>query len=183
MVDLSLLQSVSYIAGALGVCVAAAYYVMNLREQRRNRRISQTNEMLRFFLSYEYQKIWFELLNMEWSNYDDFEKRYGSDYNLDNVAKRHMFWYNYDTLGNLLRDGYVDRNTIFNSSAMSVIFTWAKFKPILEENRRRYSGLESWKGFEYLANEMMRLSQLRDPSFKVPENFVKYVPTSDFSIQ
>ena len=59
---------------------------------------------------------------------------------------------------------------------MSVIFTWAKFKPIIEENRRRYSGLESWKGFEYLANEMMRLSLLRDPSFKVPENLVKYVP-------
>ncbi len=37
MVDLTLLQSVSYIAGALGVCVAAAYYVLNLREVRLNR--------------------------------------------------------------------------------------------------------------------------------------------------
>ena len=34
MVDLALLQSVSYIAGALGVCVAASYYVMNLRSTR-----------------------------------------------------------------------------------------------------------------------------------------------------
>ena len=176
MVDLSLLQSLSYIAGALGVCVAAAYYVMNLREQRLNRRISQTNEMQRFFQTYENQKTWFELLNMEWSDYDDFERKYGSDYNLDNVAKRHLFWIYYDTLGCLLRDGYVDRDTIYNSSASSVIFTWFKFKPIIEENRRRYSGLESWKGFEYLADEMMRLSQLRDPSFKIPENFVKYVP-------
>ncbi len=38
MVDLALLQSVSYIAGALGVCVAAFYYVMMLREQRQTRR-------------------------------------------------------------------------------------------------------------------------------------------------
>jgi len=175
MVELATLQAVSYIMGSLGVFVAAVYYVMNLREQRRNRRISQTNEMQRFFLNYENQKIWFELLNMEWSDYDDFERRYGSDYGLDNVAKRHLFWFNYDTLGNLLKDGYVDRDTIYNSSAMSVIFTWFKFKPIIEENRRRYSGLEAWKGFEYLANEMMRLSLLRDPSFKVPETFVKYV--------
>jgi len=175
MVELAALQAVSYIMGSLGVFVAAVYYVMNLREQRRNRRISQTNEMQRFFLNYENIKTWFELLNMEWSDYDDFERKYGSDSGLDNAAKRHLFWFNYNTLGNLLKDGYVDRDTIYNSSAMTVIFLWFKFKPIIEENRKRYSGSTGWKGFEYLANEMMRLSFLRDPSFKVPENFVKYV--------
>ena len=46
MVDLSLLQSVSYIAGALGVCVAAAYYVMNLRENRKNGRVTLTNNLM-----------------------------------------------------------------------------------------------------------------------------------------
>ncbi|MGD0805387.1 MAG: DUF4760 domain-containing protein [Candidatus Bathyarchaeia archaeon] len=40
MVDLTLLQSVSYIAGALGVCVAAIYYVMNLRISQRNQQLS-----------------------------------------------------------------------------------------------------------------------------------------------
>jgi hypothetical protein len=40
MVDLALLQSVSYIAGALGVCVAAAYYVMNLRITQKNQELS-----------------------------------------------------------------------------------------------------------------------------------------------
>ncbi|MCX6654156.1 MAG: hypothetical protein NTY03_03435 [Candidatus Bathyarchaeota archaeon] len=35
MVDLALLQSVSYIAGAIGVCVAAFYYALNIREQTR----------------------------------------------------------------------------------------------------------------------------------------------------
>ena len=40
MVDLALLQSVSYIAGALGVCVAAAYYVLNLRISQRNQELT-----------------------------------------------------------------------------------------------------------------------------------------------
>jgi hypothetical protein len=35
LVDLALLQSVSYIAGALGVCVAAAYYVYNMRTNQK----------------------------------------------------------------------------------------------------------------------------------------------------
>jgi flagellar biogenesis protein FliO len=36
MVDLALLQSISYMAGALGVCVAAIYYVMKLRTKQTN---------------------------------------------------------------------------------------------------------------------------------------------------
>jgi hypothetical protein len=40
LVDLALLQSVSYIAGALGVCVAAVYYVMNLRISQRNQELT-----------------------------------------------------------------------------------------------------------------------------------------------
>jgi hypothetical protein len=39
MVDLSTLQSVSYIAGALGVCVAAVFYVLNLRISRKNQEL------------------------------------------------------------------------------------------------------------------------------------------------
>ncbi len=40
MVDLALLQSVSYIAGAFGVCVAAFYYMMNLRISQRNQELT-----------------------------------------------------------------------------------------------------------------------------------------------
>ncbi len=43
MVDLALLQSVSYIAGSLGVCVAAIFYVLNLRISQKNQEISEEN--------------------------------------------------------------------------------------------------------------------------------------------
>ena len=40
MVDITLLQQVSYIAGALGVCIAAIFYVLNLRISQRNMRLT-----------------------------------------------------------------------------------------------------------------------------------------------
>jgi hypothetical protein len=40
MVNLALLQSASYIAGALGVCVAAIFYVLNLRISQRNQELT-----------------------------------------------------------------------------------------------------------------------------------------------
>ncbi|MGD0805847.1 MAG: hypothetical protein ABSA11_17430, partial [Candidatus Bathyarchaeia archaeon] len=58
MVDLALLQSVSYIAGALGVCVAAIYYMLNLREVRQNRRISFTSNLLQTIASKEGIRSW-----------------------------------------------------------------------------------------------------------------------------
>jgi hypothetical protein len=43
MVDLVVLQSVSYIAGATGVAIAAVFYVLNLRINQKNQEISQRN--------------------------------------------------------------------------------------------------------------------------------------------
>src|SRR5512136_1998725 len=122
MVDIALLQSVSYIAGALGVCVAAIFYVLNLRISQKNQEISQRNmkttletRKLQFvtsitsqLLSEEGQRRYGELLNMEWRDYDDFEKKYGSDNNLDNYAKRFCVWYIFNTLGMLVREKLIE---------------------------------------------------------------------------
>ena len=166
----------SYIAGALGVCVAAFYYMMMVRINQRAVRINMTNNIMQSFISEEAQRRWFELLNMKWSDYDDFERKYGSDSNLDNAAKRQAVFYFFEILGNQLRNGYVDRETIYNTTNIGVSWTWAKFKPVIEENRRRYSGEDAMKGFEYLAGEMLRMKVERDPSYRIPENFAEYVP-------
>jgi TRAP-type C4-dicarboxylate transport system permease small subunit len=46
IVDITLLQSVSYVAAAIGVCIAAFYYALNLRETTKNRREILTNNLL-----------------------------------------------------------------------------------------------------------------------------------------
>jgi hypothetical protein len=94
-------------------------------------------------------------MNMTWVDYDDFEKKYGSDYNLDNFSKRMWAWFSYDALGNLLRQGLADLDTIYNSSTISILWTWVKFKPVIEEQRRRYNGRDTLTGFEYLSDELM----------------------------
>jgi hypothetical protein len=175
MVDLSLLQSVSYIAGALGVCVAAFYYVTMVRINQRALKISMTNNLLQFFSTVEGWKIWGEIMNMTWKDYEDFEKKYGSDYNLDNFAKRHAVWVQLDLLGDQLRAGDLDRETIYTGFGTGATWIWAKFKPVFDENRRRYNGKDSWVGLEYLAGEMLKMKLERNPSFKIPETFYGYV--------
>lgn len=176
MVDLALLQSVSYIAGALGVCVAAFYYVMNLREQRRNRRITFTQNLIQTFNTVENFKIQGELLNMDWKNYDDFEKKYGSDTNVDNYGKRMFFFYTFESLGKLLKEGLVDSETLYGVINTTVITIWIKFLPTIVENRRRYMGRTGWEGFEYLYNETVKIKKQREPEYVMPDTLTKYVP-------
>ena len=190
MVDLALLQSISYMAGALGVCVAAIFYVLNLRISQKNQEISQRNmrqtletRKLQFvtsitnqLLSEEGQRRYGELLNMEWKDYDDFEKKYGSDNNLDNMAKRMNVWNTYNTLGMLVREKLIDSEVLYGIDNVNPCFVWSKFKDIIPEWRKRYGAKDTFSDWEFLNNEILRIALSKDPSFKIPETLTHYVP-------
>jgi hypothetical protein len=182
MVDIALLQSISYIAGALGVCVAAVFYVLNLRISQRNMGQTLETRKLQFvtsitsqLLSEEGERRYIELLNMEWKDYDDFEKKYGSDYNRDNMAKRMTVWSTYNTLGTLIREKLIEPEVLYSIDNVNPCFMWSKFKDIIPEWRKRYGAKDTLSDFEFLSNEMLRIALSKDPSFKVPET-LKYVP-------
>ena len=167
MVDLALLQSVSYIAGALGVSIAAVYYVMNLRETTKNRRANLSQMMMQEFTSIEGFNKKLKLYEMKWTDFDDYYKKYDSQFNSENAAIRNNIWDNYDVLAHWWREDIVDRETIFSVCGPDIAGLWVKFKPVIEEYRRRgeyaRTKLSNW---EYLAKEMARMRYEQDPSWK-----------------
>ena len=70
MVDLMVLQSMSYVAAAISVCLAAFYYALNLREANRNRRMALTTSLMQSFISEEGVKRFIDLANMQWTDFD-----------------------------------------------------------------------------------------------------------------
>jgi hypothetical protein len=176
--DLSLVdvQTIGVVVTATSVTVAAFYYIMMLRMNQKALRLNMTNSVLTLWNTLEGVKIWGELLNMNWTNYEDFERKYGSDYNLDNFSKRMMSWNQFETMGNMLKSGLLDRDTLYGVTSLAAPYTWAKFSPIMDEWRKRYSGMDAYSGFEYLASEMLKMKHIRDPKYKVPESLAKYIP-------
>ena len=140
MVDLALLQPISYIAGALGVCVAAVYYVMTLRVQQTNMKATlQTREAQLFnslyqrFGTSDYCKQYVTCMNLSWNSYDDFTKKYPDDsyetlqfYSLCN-------WYK--TMNLLVEQNYVGAYDMGRLIAADYFPFWEKFKPIVKEMR------------------------------------------------
>ncbi|MCX6655123.1 MAG: hypothetical protein NTY03_08385 [Candidatus Bathyarchaeota archaeon] len=176
MVDLALLQSVSYMAGALGVCIGALSFAFNMRASERNRRIQLVSQMSNDLINFEGYSKYFDLLNMEWRDYDDFEKKYGSDFNVHAASQRFSVWLTFNKLGYMLSKGLVDAEDIYEMGGMNCIMCWAKWEAIIRESRRRYNGADYLSYFEYLASEMNKMKLRKAPSYVLPKTLVKYVP-------
>ena len=168
-------QTVGLVVTAVSVSVAALYYILTLRETNRKRRVDFSINLNNFLNSEEAMLRFRELMNMEYSDYSDFEHKYGSDTNPDNFAKRQAAWWNYNTLGHVLKSGMIDAESIYALNGESCIWIWEKSRGLIEEARRRYNGTDFMRDYEFLYGEMMRLKLRNDPGFKVPSTFSKFV--------
>jgi hypothetical protein len=156
--------------------------MMMLREQRRNakltletRRIGIVRDVMKDIQNENGLRTYFELLSYEWENYDDFEKKYGSENNPESAARRFASWSSDNSMGALVRRGIIEVSDVYDAGGLGIIWTWAKFKPIIEEQRRRYNGLNYLSDFEFLANSLMDYIHRSDPNYRVPETFDKYI--------
>jgi hypothetical protein len=115
-------------------------------------------------------------MRCEWTDYEDFIRKYGSNYNPEAGAKRSFFYGTYDSLGSMLRKGMVEKEDLYDHGLYAVIEFWAKYRSIIEEGRKRLHGSFWLSDLEYLANEMMKVHLKNDPSYKVPETFGEVLP-------
>ena len=154
MVDVGLLQSLSYVAAAIGVCVAAVYYAMNLRELNRNRRITLTSTMMQPFMTQEGSRQFIDLVNMDWKDLDDFMRRYDSRINPENFSKRMSMWNICENMGRLYREGLIDLETLYGGSNGAIQWMWVKFKPVIEMYRKTEFSRHAYEDFEYVVGKL-----------------------------
>ncbi|MCX6655282.1 MAG: hypothetical protein NTY03_09200 [Candidatus Bathyarchaeota archaeon] len=166
-----------YMVAATGVLVAAAYYVLNMRATLETRRLGLMDSIATRVASRDGFRDYFELLRYEWKDYEDFERKYGSENNVDGAGKRYAAWNSFNSIGALLRKGILDAKELHTTGVGGAApFLWGKYKPVIEEVRKRYMGDGFMRDFEYLSGEMVRVTKQKDPSFRFPETLDRYVP-------
>jgi len=166
LVDLSLLQSVSAIAGALSVMLGVIYYVNNLRESNNNRRITTTTTLVQSLLTLECLNIEGELYQMTWKDFEDFKRKYDSSVNVDNFSKRMKLWGMYEVIGTLYKSGLLNMQSLFCVTSFSIVNVWVRFKPIIEEYRKVSYGRDGYKNWEYVAHEVAKYIEKTDPLWR-----------------
>ena len=179
MIELSVIRD---LVAIFGVIAGFSYYVLTVRNARRGQRAAdearQLESVMRMssMIDFGSAKAFIELLNMEWDDYDDFERKYGSDNNPENYAKRLTTWQGIDAIGLAFRRELIDRELYLEQSPYWPVVLWAKFGDVIREIRRRYNQPLSLRHFEYLAEECRRYIQDKGLDASVPDTFFSYVP-------
>ena len=165
MVDLGEIQAAYYMVAATGVLVAAGYYILNMRETMKNRRATFSMNALQSYLSELGQLQGMELASMQWSDFEDFKRKYDSSVNPGNYAKRAVVWNTCEVIGYLYRTGVLDINTISIVGGQEIQFQWGKFKSIIEEYRKWQFPSDKYENFEFLANVLHKMHERKDAEY------------------
>jgi hypothetical protein len=164
------LQSVSYIAGALGVCVAAFYYVMNLRITQKNQELSlaaqqqnlETRQAQLFMSVYQasYSNEVLDNLNKVFKmNYKTIE-----DYNkMINDPELYRAFYNiagrYEGIGVLVKEGLVDVRIVSLLESGMIQWWWDRFGSFVLACRKEMGFPRYMVETEYLAKKVAEYKQ------------------------
>lgn len=154
MVDI---QTVSIMVASASVALAAIYYILQIRHQTRIRQTDLAMRLYTSWVSKEMTEPWLKVWNLEFSDYDDFKRKYGtflSD-NSENAAIVSVL-NSFSAMGFLLHKKLVDYEIV---SQLPISMTWNKVKPILEGVRKESNDASWYEEFEYLYNEVQKREQ------------------------
>jgi hypothetical protein len=171
MVDLALLQTVSYIAGALGVCVAAIYYMMNLQMARRKMKIDNTILYGNLITDKEMVLHWRHLLfDQQYSSFEEWDKKYRSDPEAysNYFATEGLL----SMLGMCVKEDLVDFDMLSKRSLVAwTLAVYPKVKPIMMGIRSIYNNESFGSYSDYLYEEVLK----RYPNAKMSPERAKLV--------
>ena len=174
-----MLQSLSYVAAALGVCVAAIYYVMNLRISQRNQELmlkaqEQSAKAQQLTLETRQTQLFMQLYdrmsqpelsatindlryNMKWTDPDDFWRKYGAETNITEYSRIASAANYFKGIGVLHRKGLIDSTFIYDLLSSPLKLFWEKMGPVIIERRRATNNPNLFAFVDYLYDEMMKV--------------------------
>jgi hypothetical protein len=147
----------------LGLAASMFYYARALYNANQTRKAQFILQITAWRQNPDGWKINHELSEMQWTDYEDFNKKYDAANNPEHAFRRNSFLYTLDTWGHLMKTANLDREMVYDIFGRGVVAIWDKFCPIFMEMRVSYFGNDDsyMKGFEYLYNEMMAVRKRR----------------------
>jgi len=167
MIELSVIRD---LVAILGVIAGFTYYIITVQNQNRTRKAQMLINLQKDLSDYQMALRGYEMWNWEWTDYDDFEAKYGSHVNLENTAKRYTDWYWYNNIGLMLKNDLLDEDMLYNLSGTLFIMGWERWEPIIKEYRVRFYGSTYMEDYEYLVDRMRQVQKKRNIKWKNPWN-------------
>jgi hypothetical protein len=155
MVDIT---EVSAMIAAAGVLVGVAYYILDMRNQTKQRQTDTVMRLYAIFGSTEFQKAFQRMMNLEFRDYPDFLKQYAIN-DPEVLAASYTVGIFFEGIGVLVKRKLISMDLVDDLLSGPVVDTWDKLKPLVEGRRERLKRPQTLEWFEYLYSEMKKREQ------------------------
>jgi hypothetical protein len=156
MIELAVLQMIRDIVTIAGVVIGFTYYVIIIRSQNRTRQAQLFMQIYDHFREEKFMQDLSNILDLRWSDYNDFEEKYGRVNNPEAWRKLGSVAGYFEGIGVLVGQKLLDVNLVESLMKGHIIHFWEKIQPISIGMRKRYKvpEIDMWK--EYLYNEIKK---------------------------
>ena len=158
MIELSTIRD---LVAIFGVIAGFSYYVLMVRNQSKERKIQNFMTLLERRRTPQTYRDSFQILQIEWKDYNDYIEKYDSSVDLENASLRNAIWAFYDGVGLSLKENMIDAETVYSLLGMQSLLVWFKWETVIKKIREGTLGDDWMENFEYLANRMIKMRQER----------------------
>jgi hypothetical protein len=140
----------------LGLTASIFYYANVIANANKNRELQIFMDIFKVISTEENQRTWAELLNAEFTDYEDYMKKYDSSINPEHYGKRGSIWWNYNAIGFLLKKGHISIDVVYDLIATQAVLLWNKWEKVILKVRENQEIQGYFTGFKYLVKETMK---------------------------
>jgi hypothetical protein len=147
----------------LSLTVGVVYYIMTLRNTRKNQQIQLETRQAQLFstiysLTYniDIMKKWVDFSLWEYEDYDDFMNKYGPITNPEAFTYFMLKSMQMEGIGVMVKRGLLNIGLIADAVSGVIVDDWEKVEPIVREYRVRESFPHFQEYHEYLYNEVKK---------------------------
>jgi len=170
-----MIETLAFVLTGLGLAASIVYYANILNNTNKTRELQlESQELTRkaqeqaletrqaqLFMSLyethrspEFRKQYTRVRDREWTDLDDWQKKYGPENNPDASAEYQSLMSFFDGVGLLVRRELIDISLVHDLMYISTNRIWKFHKPVIY-NIRITSGYPNlWEHFEYLSDEL-----------------------------
>ena len=178
------LEFVGLVFTGLSISISIIYYANVLRNANKAQQIQQETRDAQYFIQYtqlfhspERLTQWVNFMKMEWTDFIDFEIKYGSGAHPEKFGDRYSYWQSLNDLGWLVEKGIVKVEDVNALVGQSLFWTWEKFEDIILKQREVYSLPDNMIYWEKLYNRVKEYRKDKGILEKVPEFLDNYLTT------
>lgn len=164
------LEVVAILLSGISISASLFYYANVLQNANQTRRTQMLMELYQAYRDPQFAKAWNEVLDQEYTDFDDHWQKYGMETNRDAWNKWQSVARVFHGIGVLVKRDMVDIDLVEELMGTMIAVSWYRMGPVVlgfRANRVSMAGDDDWwsnkyqslYGFEYLHNELKKRSQ------------------------